>query len=381
MRSYSGVAWATASDFGRRQVNHITVWPEGRGEQGKTPSEICYDEDDENPTWGYGIPVEGDPVRWFKLLLLNNEDIPEYIRDSDYLIRGRKMMRENGKTAIGFVADYLRVLWKHVLDTISKSRGESVVDAFAFHVVITVPAIWKPYARQAMQTAADQADITASRPAGPTILSFVPEPEAAALASLVEQGEGVKAGDVYLICDAGGGTVVSYNFANTFSSSFSIEMRPCLKKLLHVGPHHIQSYQRRSNDLFGGSCRGDRCVRKHEFEFLCANLTSGGLCGGIFVDEAFERICRRRVGTKWNRISQAGIKKILKDEWELNIKQRFQMGNPKKEYILDLPAEVFKDEAMDDISREPYIKRGRIHFREYVNLICSRAQTPVAYYH
>lgn len=341
------------------------VWPEGRGEQGKAPTEICYDDDVENPTWGYGIPAEGDPVRWFKLLLLKNEDIPEEVRDSDYLIQGRKMMRENGKTAIGIVADYLRALWGHVLDTITKSRGDSVVEAFTFHVVITVPAIWKPYARQAMQTAAEKAGITCSRPAGPTTLSFVPEPEAAALATLLEQGEGVKKEDVYLVCDAGGGTVVGHNHLHSLSKCSGVHNQTkltwyrCAKDLI--------TYKVNSTDpiCMEEAVEGTGMYEEDDtFSFADLGICLGGLHGGIFVDEAFESICKKRIGSKWNRISKAGIKKILKEEWELNMKQRFKLGNPDKEYILHLPPEVFKEAEMDDMSRPPYIKNGCIHFQE-----------------
>jgi molecular chaperone DnaK (HSP70) len=159
--------------------------------------------------WGFDISLDADPVRWFKLLLLKPEDMDPETKDSEFLIRARKMMRENGKTAVDFVADYLRAFWKHVVDSITRARGESVVEALTFHVVVTVPAIWKGYARQAMNDAVTQAGILDWRPAGSTTLTFAPEPEAAALATLFEQGEGVKKGNVYIICDAGGGTVVS----------------------------------------------------------------------------------------------------------------------------------------------------------------------------
>ena len=77
----------------------------------------------------------------------------------------------------------------------------------AFHVIITVPAIWKDYARQGMEEAARKARILTTRPAGPTILAFAPEPEAAALATLCEGGRNFDAGDLFVICDAGSGTV------------------------------------------------------------------------------------------------------------------------------------------------------------------------------
>lgn len=92
----------------------------------------------------------------------------------------------------------------------------------------------------------------------------------------------------------------------------------------------------------------------------------GGLCGGIFIDEAFEFIIKHRLGRKWDRLSNAGIKEMLKKEWELSIKPQFNPTNSKKEYLVSIPAEAFGEESVTDMTKEPYIKKGRIHFNEYV---------------
>ncbi|KAF5866505.1 hypothetical protein ETB97_011390 [Aspergillus alliaceus] len=162
--------------------------------------------------WGYEVPLDSDPVRWFKLLLLKDEDMEKETRSSDFVILGRNMLRETGRSAVELISEYLRLLWAHTIQSISKSRGEELVEVLRFHVVITVPAIWQGYARQGMQEAVKKAGILAHRPAGETKLTFVPEPEAAALATLSEPGRQISPGDVYVICDAGGGTVdlISY---------------------------------------------------------------------------------------------------------------------------------------------------------------------------
>ena len=91
-------------------------------------------------------------------------------------------------------------------------------------------------------------------------------------------------------------------------------------------------------------------------------MVKGGLCGGIFIDEAFERICKNRLGRRWDRLSKAGIKKIMKEEWEYGIKHQYKPGNRKKEYIVQPPAEAFANSSLDDETRKPIIKNGRIHF-------------------
>jgi hypothetical protein len=205
---YSGAAWATIADFERGQINFVTSWPDNGREEGKAPTEIWYDENDE-PAWGYSVPADVEPFRWFKLLLLRTEDVDPELRQSDFLARSTRMMEESGKTPVSLVTDYLRLLWAHVMSAIERARGESVVEALAIHVVITVPAIWKSYARRDMEVAAQRAGILDVRRAGDTKLTFAPEPEAAALSTLLEQGSGVRPDHVYVVCDAGGGTAVS----------------------------------------------------------------------------------------------------------------------------------------------------------------------------
>lgn len=206
--SYSGASWATIADFENDEINLVTSWPDCGFEEGKAPSELHYDGHG-RVSWGYSVPRSADPIRWFKLLLLEDKDLGEDIRDSQFLSQARTLMRATNRTPTDLVADYLRGLWMHVLDTICRARSRSVIDALPFHVVITVPAIWKDYARARMREAAIKAGILNMRFAGVTTLAFAPEPEAAALSTLCQRGRDLRTGDVYVICDAGGGTVVS----------------------------------------------------------------------------------------------------------------------------------------------------------------------------
>ncbi|CAI7672421.1 unnamed protein product [Penicillium discolor] len=314
--TYSGVAWATLYDFQRKSINLVTEWPDSLQEEGKVTTEMFYEYG--NKFWGYGIPKDADPISWFKLLLLKDEDTPEDIRSSEFFLRAKKKVREEGKTAQDLVVDYLKLLWNHTLEMILKARGEHVVNSFRFHIVITVPAIWKGYARQSMEEAAAKAGLLDERDAGKTELTFVPEPEAAALATLSEEQNDAKPGDVYMICDAGGGTVdlISY-------------------KITQVDPITLEE----------------------------AVEGTGGLCGGIFIDNAFERIVKARLGRRWEKISQNGIKELLRGEWEQSIKRGYKPQNAEKEYAISIPAEAFENTGLDDTSREPHIQKGRIHFK------------------
>ncbi|KAI1308319.1 actin-like ATPase domain-containing protein [Xylaria venustula] len=313
--TYSGIAWATVDDLEDGEINIISSWPGSRREDGKAPTELYYEYD--KIMWGYEVPSDADPVLWFKLLLLREEDLEQDLRESDYYIRAKRKLKELEKTPVDLIADYFRALWQHTLNTIHKSRSKTVISALAFHVVITVPAIWKDYARTSMQEAANKAGILNVRSAGPTTLSFVPEPEAAGLITLCEYGEMLKTDDVYVICDAGGGTVdlISYKIG---------ELNP---------------------------------IELHE-----AVVGTGGLCGGIFIDEQFERLCKQRLGRNWNNLSQTGIKTMIKGEWEYAYKPSFTGRDFDREYPIGVPDEALKGSDKTDLRRKPHIKDGRIHF-------------------
>ncbi len=93
----------------------------------------------------------------------------------------------------------------------------------------------------------------------------------------------------------------------------------------------------------------------------------GGLCGGIFIDQAFKSLCRGRLEEKaWNQLTPTGIGEIMKTTWEYGIKPQFKPTKTGKRYIVPLPAEAFRNKlisSLDDTSREPHIKNGRIYFR------------------
>ena len=74
-------------------------------------------------------------------------------------------------------------------------------------------------------------------------------------------------------------------------------------------------------------------------------------------------MCKARLGRRWDRLSKAGIKEIMKGEWEQAIKPQFKPSNSKKEYIVSIPAEAFGKSSLDDYTKEPHMKNGRIHFK------------------
>jgi hypothetical protein len=73
-------------------------------------------------------------------------------------------------------------------------------------------------------------------------------------------------------------------------------------------------------------------------------------------------MCKARLGRKWDRLSKAGIREIMREEWEHAIKPQFKGDNSTREYIVRIPAEAFGRSSLDDLSKQPFIKNGRIHF-------------------
>lgn len=121
-----------------------------------------------------------------------------------------------GKSAVDIVADYLAEVRKHIWKGIADQYGQALFNSISKELVVTVPAVWSERAKDLTLKAVGRADFDA------TTISIVTEPEAAAVYTLRGMKEGVnkadvKVGDMFVICDAGGGTVdlISYKISRT----------------------------------------------------------------------------------------------------------------------------------------------------------------------
>ncbi|KAI1409418.1 actin-like ATPase domain-containing protein [Hypoxylon sp. FL1857] len=278
--TYTGIAWAWTGQ--PDDIFTITKWESklyGNEEREKCPTTIHYGQD--GTTWGYATPLAVEPIQWFKLLLVNEDDLADHLKDSPQLAQAKQMLSDAGKSAIEVVADYLMHLWNHALENVRRSVGKRTLDRTPFQVVLTIPAIWKAYAVARMRRAAKQAGILADRACGQTTLSFVTEPEAAALATFsdMRRRPDVETGDAFIVADCGGGTVdlISYEVSG-------------------VNPLEVKE-----------------CVEG-----------TGALCGGTFLDEDFEALLRMRVGKRaWDKIPRHEVQKMMVTTWEHGIKQQF----------------------------------------------------------
>lgn len=302
--------------FAKQNVSFITDWPGTRAEMAKTPSQLFYDGD--KILWGSEVPAYAESLQWFKLLLLKREDMSAELFSSECLTRGRDFLSKTGKSAVDVIADYLRLLWDHTIKTITIDIG-LFMKTKVFKVVITVPAIWKGYARQAMTEAARKAGILDDRLAGETTLTFASEPEAAALATLTEPRYEPKVGDTYVICDAGGGTVDLITY-----------------KIEAVNPIAMAE----------------------------AVEGQGDVCGGFLIDKAVEDMCRTALGSQWDASSMAARRKILKDDWEQGIKTQFELEGD-SEYPIWIPSEMTTKKRKrlgSDLATTPQLREGCLWF-------------------
>ena len=178
MSSHSGVSWAV--NGGSKVIRLINNWPDPTAQNAskdKVPSSISY-LNGKPQKWGYSVGLTDESFRWIKILLEENH---KYVTTVEPVKDSNTLLRKVDKTAQAVVADYLKLLWDYTLDDIKKFHPDYQA-IFALRVVLTVPAIWSP--------AAKDKTLQAARIAGmPGNIRLVTEPEAAALATLQDKAE------------------------------------------------------------------------------------------------------------------------------------------------------------------------------------------------
>lgn len=176
----------------------------------KTATVIAYNR--QPPTWGGNVKPESRPrFENFKLLL--EDSVPEHYgingnRTPEALLREFEDDEElRDRKPVDLAADYLTCLYKFVHETfLPGEKGAQFLRNQDMSYIITVPAIWSDGAKALTRQAATRAGIPGDK------LLMIPEPEAAALycATMADDVD-LTEGDCFLVCDAGGGTVVLHS--------------------------------------------------------------------------------------------------------------------------------------------------------------------------
>jgi molecular chaperone DnaK (HSP70) len=212
--AYSHSVQAVPGDASKtaENVHVIKSWPSPNSSyMDKIPSIIAYNTDP--PTWGGNVKARDVPqVAHFKLGLQPSAR-DHYLRGSSHNETSALAFLESdlshpqlsGKKALDFAADYLTCVHTYVRDVLfPRQFGAAFLRNQQLSYVITVPAIWKDSAKALTREAATRAGIPNQN------LELITEPEAAALycATICNEVDLV-VGDRFLVCDAGGGTVVN----------------------------------------------------------------------------------------------------------------------------------------------------------------------------
>jgi hypothetical protein len=195
------------------KVTVVRTWPNQEGTfTEKTPTLLSYTSSP--PHWCASVlPRDKARVAYFKLGLQENlkQLYPNRGSSTPSSLLGGYLTDHNWKhpdlplkKAVHFTADYLTCIVQHVLkEVLPLHFGAEFLKHQQLSYVITVPAIWSDRAKELTHQAAVKAGMARHK------IMLITEPEAAALycASLYTDMD-LRRGDRFLVCDAGGGTVV-----------------------------------------------------------------------------------------------------------------------------------------------------------------------------
>lgn len=211
----------------------VSNWPSHREHTWKAPTTIAYAHENEKikrNQWGFEVTPGLKQYTWTKLLLDRKAQLTQH---DDPLLRdlyGDGLLKlPDHKTAQDVAEDYLRELYKFTVSKLESELSPEVFRTMPMECWITMPAIWSHQAQGATQQAAKNAGF-GSRPFDE--VNMITEPEAAALVAMkphlglraidpiqvrdqpiasnsVRCLSAMQPRETILVCDCGGGTVVS----------------------------------------------------------------------------------------------------------------------------------------------------------------------------
>ncbi|KAK7739029.1 hypothetical protein SLS53_005927 [Cytospora paraplurivora] len=267
----------------------ITDWPNPEAginaNSEKVPSTISYDKDGKVKNWGYEVTARDTSLRWLKIMLEAGSEHPKYLA-------GIADIRGSNE-------DVLRGLGKTADDVVADFLGElwkytredirkRLVDQTAWESSVQV-VLTVP---AVWSDAAKDRTLKAAQRAGmPASLMLLSEPEAAALATLTGKAE-----------------------VDTLKDLISYKVRS-------VDPFEIEE---------------------------CA-IGDGELCGSVYLDFAFLRYIKTKVGEEqYNSIRLIDMK-AMRNHFDIGIKRAFDW-NSNKEYFIDIRG--VKDNELEGIMDE-----------------------------
>ncbi|KAK4702478.1 hypothetical protein P7C70_g3743, partial [Phenoliferia sp. Uapishka_3] len=258
--TFSGVSYASEKHFGE-QTRMVLSWPGTDEHFRKIPTCLIYRAAYPGEKDEYGQPVVGFTVASWGLVAKRSAAGPNeykcewfklYLTPDGQDAQNPSIVLPPGKTTQHVIVDFLKQLWRHASEQITQVTG-SVSDLMGATVVLTVPSSWTAAGCQVMRDAALKVGMV--RSTGTTDrdwrsrLHIITEPEAAAVhAAASIQHAVLFPPNNFILADAGGGTIDTASY-----------------KIVGSG---------------------------RPVELAELTVRTGGNCGSLFIDVAFEKHLR-----------------------------------------------------------------------------------------
>ena len=157
--------------------------------------------------WGFQIPSLKPCYKWFKLDI-DPESKHKIHEITATLIKANAPLLDEAITAEKKVTDYLTALCLHTEKMLEHRISSNALESTPRRYILTVPAVWREKEQATLRSCALKAGIGVEG-----TLQMIAEPEAAAVFALkTMRHAGWNVGDIFVVVDAGGGTVdlISY---------------------------------------------------------------------------------------------------------------------------------------------------------------------------
>ncbi|KAE8372050.1 hypothetical protein BDV26DRAFT_286274 [Aspergillus bertholletiae] len=208
--AYSSVAWASASNASISTERHrvINQWPQGPSTSfggmtsEKVPTEVAYEYGKSGTTclWGFQIYDCMPHIQWIKLGFAGDRKFGLASRLSFNYHDRRRVPEPYHSSNEDVATDYLRCLYKHIIESLKSKIGSSF-DGMSLEFVLNVPAMWPDKAKMTTLRYTEHAGFGENG-----TIRLISEPEAAAMHALnVANPHGLNVGDTVVLCDVGGG--------------------------------------------------------------------------------------------------------------------------------------------------------------------------------
>ncbi|KAG8419671.1 hypothetical protein J3458_004519 [Metarhizium acridum] len=292
--TYSGVAFCFANQDNAKPAA-IMDWPGNHGiSVPKIPTLIAYDKQQPGVfKWGASVEELDTGIIGIKLLLDPEQERPMYLPSTNT----KRDIRMLPKQPVQVAADFMRAIYKHALDEISKTVPKAYMDLCSKQFVLSVPAVWSDAAKNATLLAAKQAGIHP--------VTLIKEPEAAALYTVKTLDFSIKKGDAFVVCDAGGGTVdlISYE--------------------VHQVVPNLQV-----KELVPGT---------------------GGMAGSMGLNQRFAQAVQNLIGDEqWFPLKKSKAWAIAQRQFDQEVKRAFR-GDPDEEYFVNFPMAALEDDPQNGL--------------------------------